>query len=72
MAEYCGDNQLLKIVEVAAVLKVSRSQIYRLIAQGDLPHVRFGEETIRVRVGDLNRYIESKVMTPPRSSPNHL
>jgi excisionase family DNA binding protein len=34
--------QFLSVVEVAAVLRVDRKTVHKLIASGDLPHVRLG------------------------------
>ena len=47
---------LLKISEVAAILRISKTSAYRL-TQGDLPAVRFGEAMVRVRKVDLEQYI---------------
>lgn len=57
MADYTGENRLLKIAEVADLLRVSRTQAYRLMSMGQLQYVRFGEQTLRVRAGDLDQYI---------------
>ena len=45
MSEITGRNQLpqfLSVAEVAAVLRVDRKTIHKLIASGELPHVRLG------------------------------
>lgn len=34
--------QFLSVIEVAAVLRVDRKTVHKLIASGDLPHVRLG------------------------------
>jgi excisionase family DNA binding protein len=57
MADYSGPNRLLKAHEVAQILQVSRTQAYKLMAIGDLPCVRFGGQTVRVRQGDLDQFI---------------
>jgi excisionase family DNA binding protein len=57
MADYSGSNRLLKAHEVAQILQVSRTQAYKLMAIGDLPCVRFGGQTVRVRQGDLDQFI---------------
>jgi len=44
---------LLTVAEVARGLRVSRAMVYRLVAEGKLPHVR---------IGNAIRF------TPPRSS----
>jgi excisionase family DNA binding protein len=57
MADYGGSNRLLKAHEVASILQVSRTQAYKLMASGDLPSVRFGGQTVRVKQGDLDQFI---------------
>ena len=42
--------------EIAAILKISKALAYRLIANGEIPSIRFGR-TVRVRIEDLNRFI---------------
>jgi excisionase family DNA binding protein len=49
--------RLLKIAEVADVLRVSKTTIYRLIQVGDLPAVHIADATVRVRMVDLEKYI---------------
>lgn len=56
-----GIEPLLKPREVAAILSVSRSHVYQLISSGQIPSVRVGERTVRVRRSDLEAYIESRV-----------
>ena len=51
--------KLLKAAEVAEILGVSRTQAYRLMQMGEIPSVRFGQRTVRVRPEDLKRYIET-------------
>ena len=48
---------LLNISEVALILKISKTSVYRLAQAGELPAVRFGEAIVRVRQVDLERYI---------------
>jgi len=48
---------LLKAGEVAEILKISRTQAYRLLASGELPCLRFGGKTVRIRRADLERFI---------------
>lgn len=54
-----GDEQpfLLRVEEVAQSLSVSRTQVYALIGQGDLPSVSIGRSR-RVRRVDLEEYVE--------------
>ncbi len=51
------DDKLLKAAQVAEILMVSKSQAYRLM-DTELTCVRFGSATVRVRLGDLQKYIE--------------
>lgn len=46
-------DELLTVAEAAARLKVSRHTIYRWIAEGRLPAVRYSRRVVRVRRGDL-------------------
>jgi excisionase family DNA binding protein len=50
------EDHLLNIREVAEILHVSRALVYSLLKRGDIPTVRI-ERIIRVRPGDLERYI---------------
>jgi predicted DNA-binding transcriptional regulator AlpA len=50
-------SRLLKPGEVALILCVSRTQIYRLL-RTKLPAIRFGGSTVRVLSGDPWKYID--------------
>lgn len=52
---------LLTVAEVAAFLKVSKEQVYRLCSAGTLPSVQLGNQTRRIRRTDLAAYIEERV-----------
>jgi excisionase family DNA binding protein len=54
--------QLLKIHQVAEILQISRTSAYRLAARGELPSVRFSENTVRVRLEDLEAFISANVI----------
>ncbi len=49
-------ERLLKPGQVAEILGVSKTQVYRLLAK-ELTSVRFGGGTVRVREQDLQKYI---------------
>lgn len=51
-----GTIRFLKVAEVAAVLRVSRMSVYRLIHSGDLEAVRFGRN-FRVPEHAVNAYL---------------
>jgi excisionase family DNA binding protein len=50
-------GKLLKPAQVAEILGVSKTQVYRLMAT-ELPCLRFGGATVRVRPADLDKYLE--------------
>jgi predicted DNA-binding transcriptional regulator AlpA len=49
---------LLKAPDVAKLLNVSRTEAYRLM-RSQIPTVRFGATTVRVRMVDLEDFINS-------------
>ncbi|MEE9964202.1 MAG: helix-turn-helix domain-containing protein [Propionicimonas sp.] len=51
-----GNVRFLKVAEVAAMLRVSRMSVYRLIHCGDLEAVRFGRN-FRVPEHAVNAYL---------------
>ena len=50
-------NRLLKAVEVAKILNISRSLAYRLLNEGQIPVIRISQ-AVRVHPRDLQQYIE--------------
>jgi len=50
-------EKLLKAVDVAEILNISRALSYRLLQQGDIPTVRINS-AVRVRPMDLERFIQ--------------
>jgi excisionase family DNA binding protein len=53
--------QLLKPAEVADILKISRAMAYTILQRGEIPTVRIGT-LVRVKRGDLEKYIHEKVV----------
>jgi len=49
---------LLKATEVADILNISRSLVYRLIHTGEIPSIRINQ-AVRVHQDDLYSYIEN-------------
>ena len=54
--------RLLKINEVAEILQVSKTAAYRLVQVGELPAVHIAEKTVRVRLEDLQKYIQEHLV----------
>lgn len=53
-------NIFYTAIEIAQLLKISKSLAYRLIAIGEIPAIRFGR-TVRVRQEDLDQFISSNL-----------
>ncbi len=53
-------EELLTVREVAAQLKVSPALVYRLVARGQLAHVRIAG-ALRFTCGQLQSYLRSRV-----------
>ncbi|GAB2629187.1 helix-turn-helix domain-containing protein [Nocardioides ginkgobilobae] len=51
-----SDAQFLTVAEVAAMMRVSKMTVYRLVHSGELPAVRVGR-SFRVRETDANEYL---------------
>lgn len=50
------DPKFLTVAEVAAMMRVSKMTVYRLVHGGDLPAVRVGR-SFRVQESDVDEYI---------------
>jgi excisionase family DNA binding protein len=53
-------HKLLNAAEVAEILRISRSKVYRLMKTGDLPSVRM-DKSVRVRKMDLEEFIKTSI-----------
>ena len=53
---YAANARFLKVAEVAAMLRVSRMSVYRLIHSGELTAVRFGRN-FRVPEAAVDSYL---------------
>ena len=51
-----SDVKFLTVAEVAAMMRVSKMTVYRLVHNGDLPAVRVGR-SFRVTEDDVNEYL---------------
>ncbi len=59
-ANHNEDLQLLSVKEVAELLRVDKSTVYRLIQQSDLRSVRWGR-SVRVRRMDLKSFQDAHI-----------
>ena len=55
-AQAAGGSQFLTVAEVAALMRVSKMTVYRLVHSGELPAVRVGR-SFRVRETDVDEYL---------------
>ena len=53
-----SDSTFLTVAEVAAMMRVSKMTVYRLVHNGDLPAVRVGR-SFRVLEKDVNEYLKN-------------
>ena len=56
MAGDMSDAKFLTVAEVAAMMRVSKMTVYRLVHNGELPAVRVGR-SFRVVEEDVNEYL---------------
>ena len=59
-----SDAEMLRVADVAEVLKVSRDKAYELVNSGAIPSVRLGEKLIRVPAFGLRQWISRQAGTP--------
>lgn len=51
-------TEVLKIPEVAEILRIPRSRAYSLVQHGDIPSFKVGERSVRVHRRQLDEYME--------------
>jgi excisionase family DNA binding protein len=69
--KFLDENRLLKAVEVASLLNISRSFAYQLLQSGVIPVVRIGK-ACRVRPQDLEAYIVQNIHCEVDGSQPHF
>ena len=57
-------DKVLTIPEVAAYLKISKSKIYYLVSQKQIPHLKVGRN-VRIRESDLQTWLELQIEKVP-------
>ena len=55
--EIYGNWKLLKAVDIARILNISKALAYRLIQHGDIPAVRINH-AVRVKPSDLEEFVK--------------
>lgn len=61
------DWQLLTVEQVAAQLQTSRQAVWALARNGQIPVVRISPRRLRFEPDDVQRWIERRTSTRPRS-----
>lgn len=61
---YPSGDKVFTIPEVAAYLKISKSKIYYLVSQKQIPHLKVGRN-VRIRESDLQKWLELQIETVP-------
>lgn len=54
---YPSGDKVFAIPEVAAYLKISKSKIYYLVSQKQIPHLKVGRN-VRIRESDLQTWLD--------------
>ncbi len=54
------ERLLVRPMEAAAMLGVSRTKIYALLSSGEIPSIRIGSRGLRVPLEPLRRWIEER------------
>lgn len=65
-------GELLRVPEVAAIFRVHRSTVYRLIDEGYLGAVRVGPRTLRVPRDEVERLLRDRAAEARRDPVSHL
>lgn len=55
--------QLLTVDEAAEILKVRKKWLQTQITEGKLPAIKMGHQTLRIKMPDLEAFIESNYTT---------
>jgi excisionase family DNA binding protein len=56
-----GSHQYMTVVEIAAMMRVSRATVYRLLHAGDLPGIRVGR-SLRVPRQAVETYMRTAAL----------
>jgi excisionase family DNA binding protein len=65
------DERYVTVAEAAALLKVSRSTLWRWIDQGELPAYRLGQRRVLIKREDLGRLLTPARGTDPSGEKPH-
>lgn len=63
-----SEIEMLTVKDVANYLKLGPTTVYRLLNEGKIPAFKAGKQW-RIRLEDLQRYIETQKLLPRRAGP---
>ncbi len=63
MVNAMPEPELLRIEICAAILNVSRTTCYLMVARGELPSIRLSQRGLRVPRRELNEWIERRLVS---------
>ena len=52
-------DELLTVEEAADWLAISKPTLWRMIRRGEIPVVKIGKRTIRIKLSDIEDYIQA-------------
>jgi excisionase family DNA binding protein len=55
-------NEILTVSETAAYLRLSKAQVYILIGQKKIPHIRLGQKRVVVRRDHLEEWLKTQTV----------
>ncbi len=55
---------MLTVPEAAKYLRMSRAQVYLMIQQRKIPHIRLSERRVVIRITDLEKWLEKRKQDP--------
>lgn len=53
-------EQIYTVPEVAKYLKISKSKLYLMIQKREIPFIRIGEKSVRIREADLLSWLDEQ------------
>lgn len=54
------EDQLLRVIDFAGILRVSKRKAFEILQSGEIPVVRVGKRCPRIRASDARAWIESR------------
>jgi len=58
-----SEDAIMTVPQVAAYLKMSKAAVYRMVAQGQIPHIRIGKSR-RIRREQLEAWLKTQTIIP--------